>query len=143
MTLTSLYPVLMADDVATTAAFFTDKLGFDTTFGNDWYVSLVRDGFEVAVLKAGHATIPASYRQGAAQGLLVNLEVDDVDAEYAELVGRRGLTPLLDLRTEGFGQRHFIIAGPEGVLIDVITPVEPTAEYADDFTPGATGRPDH
>ncbi len=62
MSLTSLYPVLMSNDVATCAAFFTDNLGFDTTFANDWYVSLVRDGFELAVLAAGHETIPTPTR---------------------------------------------------------------------------------
>ncbi|WP_425307641.1 VOC family protein [Ammonicoccus fulvus] len=133
MSLTSLYPVLMSNDVATCAAFFTDSLGFDTTFANDWYVSLVRDGFELAVLAADHETIPDAYPRATANGLLVNLEVEDVDAEYAELVGRRGLTPVLDIRTEGFGQRHFIVAGPEGVLIDVITPIEPSDEYVADF----------
>lgn len=135
MTLTSLYPVLMSDDVTVTAASFTDNLGFDTTFANDWYVSLVRDGFELAVLAADHETIPDAYPRAAANGLLVNLEVEDVDAEYAELVGRRGMIPLLDIRTEGFGQRHFILRGPEGVLIDVITPIEPSEEIAADFTP--------
>ncbi|WP_432560307.1 VOC family protein [Granulicoccus sp. GXG6511] len=133
MTLTSLYPVLMTDDVPATAAFFTQLLGFDTTFAADWYVSLTRDGFELAVLQAGHPTIPASYPRATSTGLLVNLEVDDVDAEYATLVTERGLTPLLDIRTEDFGQRHFIVAGPDGVLIDVITPVPPTAEYAAAF----------
>ncbi|WP_261376298.1 hypothetical protein [Isoptericola variabilis] len=34
------------------------------------------------------------------------------------------------LRDEDFGQRHFIVAAPDGVLVDVITPVAPSAEYA-------------
>ncbi|MDO5498491.1 MAG: glyoxalase [Propionibacteriaceae bacterium] len=134
MTLTSLYPVLMTDDVPGTAAFFTDLLDFDVTFAADWYVSLTRDGFELAVLQAGHRTIPASYPRATSTGLLINLEVDDVDAEHATLVTERGLTPLLDLRTEAFGQRHFIVTGPEGVLIDVITPIPPAPEYAGAFT---------
>lgn len=134
MAITSLYPVLMTNDVAATAAFFTDQLDFGTTFTSDWYVSLTRDGFELAVLQAGHPTIPAGYPQVTTAGLLVNLEVDDVDAEYARLVGERGLQPLLGIRSEGFGQRHFIIAGPDGVLIDVITPIPPGPDYAAAFT---------
>ena len=133
MTLISLYPVLMTDNVADTARFFTELLDFETTFTSDWYVSLQRDGFELAVLQAGHPTVPAGYPQASARGLLVNLEVDDVDAEYARLVTDRGLAPLRDIRTEDFGQRHFIVAGPEGVLIDVITPTPPSAEYEAGF----------
>jgi hypothetical protein len=39
----------------------------------------------------------------------------------------------LELRSEDFGQRHFIVADPNGVLIDVITPIAPAASYADQY----------
>ncbi len=44
MEITSLYPVLMVDDVATAARFYREELGFETTFEADWYVSLRSDG---------------------------------------------------------------------------------------------------
>ena len=34
------------------------------------------------------------------------------------------------IQDEDFGQRHFITADPNGVLIDVIKPIPPSAEYA-------------
>ncbi|MFC7023301.1 hypothetical protein ACFQHV_09145 [Promicromonospora thailandica] len=40
------------------------------------------------------------------------------------------------LRTEAFGQRHFVVGAPDGVLIDVITVVPPGAEYADRYAAG-------
>jgi hypothetical protein len=43
------------------------------------------------------------------------------------------VTVELGLRTEGFGQRHFIVAGPDGVLIDIITPIAPSLDYAEAF----------
>lgn len=63
-------------------------------------------------------------------GLLLNFEVDNVDAEWERLVQRGGLEPVLDLRDEDFGQRHFIVADPAGVLVDVITEIAPSPEYA-------------
>jgi hypothetical protein len=39
----------------------------------------------------------------------------------------------LDLRNEAFGQRHFIVEAPDGVLVDVVTPIEPTSEYAGQY----------
>jgi uncharacterized glyoxalase superfamily protein PhnB len=57
----------------------------------------------------------------------------DVDAEWERLVVREGLRPELELRSEPFGQRHFIVADPSGVLIDVITPVPPDADFAAGF----------
>ena len=37
---------------------------------------------------------------------------------------------VLPLRSEDFGQRHFIVSDPGGVLVDVITPIEPSVEFA-------------
>ncbi len=45
-----------------------------------------------------------------------------------------GLPEVLPLRTEQFGQRHFLVAAPGNVLIDVITVVPPSEEYAAHYT---------
>lgn len=133
MSLTSVYPVLMTQDVPATAAFYRTHFGL--AFEADWYVSLTRDRWELAILDASHPTIPITGRP--ASGVLINLEVDDVDAEYERLVTQGPLETLLPLRSEDFGQRHFIVAGPDGVLIDVITPIQPTAEFAAHFGDGS------
>lgn len=44
---------------------------------------------------------------------------------------------VLPLRTEAFGQRHFIVAVLDGVLIDVITVVPPSEEYAAHYSSDA------
>ncbi len=137
--ITSLYPVLLTAAVTKTADFYRERLAFDTTFESDWYVSLRRDGFELAVLDATHETIPPSHRRPS-DGVIVNLEVDDVDAEYQRLVVDAGLEPLLDIRSESFGQRHFILAGPDGVAIDIISPIAPDEEFAAQYSVGAPTR---
>lgn len=129
MKVTSFYPVLMVDDVAGAARFYREHLGFETTFEADWYVSLRFDGGELAVLDRAHETIPDGFRMPVA-GLLLNIEVDDAAAAHSRLVGEAGLTERLTLRDEDFGQRHFIIEAPGGVLVDVIEPIEPSAEFA-------------
>lgn len=135
--LTSSYPVLMSADVPAAAAFYREHLGFETTFEAEWYVSLVREGHELALLDPTHPTIPEGYRGRTATGVLLNLEVDDVDAVHAELAGRPGIEIALPLRSEDFGQRHFVVAAPDGVLVDIITPIEAVGEYRDQFAPGA------
>lgn len=133
MAWTSSYTVLMTRDVAGTAAFYREHFGYAATFESDWYVSLTRDRWELAILDATHETIPAAYRGPTAAGVLLNIEVEDVDAEYRRLVTDGPLEPLLTLRSEEFGQRHFIVAGPDGVLVDVIMPIEPTGDFAAQF----------
>ena len=41
------------------------------------------------------------------------------------------------LRDEAFGQRHFIAADPNSVMIDVIKPIPPSAEHAAQYAPEA------
>jgi len=142
MRITSFYPVLMTPDVAGTAAFYRAHFGFVAAFESDWYVHLqatTDPAVNLAILDGTHATIPAAGR-GTAAGLLLNFEVEDVNAVHDRLQAA-GLPMLLALRDEPFGQRHFITSDPNGVLIDVITPIPPSAEFAElyaaDALPGA------
>ncbi|MER6913450.1 VOC family protein [Streptomyces sp. NPDC000594] len=134
--LSSFYPVIATSRIEESKDFYTRLMGFGITFEADWYVSLRRPGplpYELALLDHTHPTIPEGHRTPVS-GLILNFEVDDVDAEWERLVVREGLTPLLELRSESFGQRHFIVADPSGVLIDVITEIPPGEEYADHFS---------
>lgn len=138
MKVTSYYPVLMTPAVAATAEFYKEHFGFDTVFDSGWYVHLQLAGdpsVNLAVLDQGHATIPEAGRGRTAGGLLLNFEVEDVDAVH-ERLSSAGLPILLSLRDEAFGQRHFITADPNGVLIDVIKPIAPSAEFAAQYAQG-------
>lgn len=130
MELTSFYPVLLSGDVPAAAAFYRQHFGFEVAFESDWYVSLKREAWELALLDPTHETIPAAHRGQRPSTLLLNFEVADADAEHQRLVVEAGLPEALPLRSEDFGQRHFIVAAPDGVLIDVITPIEPSEEFA-------------
>jgi catechol 2,3-dioxygenase-like lactoylglutathione lyase family enzyme len=141
MDLTSFYPVIGTTRLREAHEFYTRFFGFETTFESDWYVSLRRPGpppYELALLDHTHPTVPEGYRRPV-QGLLLNFEVEDVDAEWERLVVQGGLRPELELRSEPFGQRHFIVADPCGVLIDVITPIPPAPEFAAAFAGPAQG----
>ncbi|WP_426239312.1 VOC family protein [Pararhizobium sp. DWP1-1-3] len=131
MKITSYYPVIMTGDVQGTAEFYIRHFGFKALFTADWYMHLQSTENEhvtLAILDGSHETIPQSGR-GTVCGLLLNFEVEDPDAVYAQFQAA-GLPILLTLRDENFGQRHFITADPNGVLIDVIKPISPTAEFA-------------
>lgn len=138
MKIASYYPVIMTADVAGTAAFYRAHFGFVALFEADWYVHLQSaedPSVNLAVLDGDHATIPEPGR-GRVGGLLLNFEVEDVDAVHDRFVAA-GLPVLLGLRDEAFGQRHFITADPNGVLLDIITPIPPSAEFAAQYAEGA------
>lgn len=141
MRTTSFYPVLMTGNVPRAAAFYQAHFGFAPRFEADWYVHLqsaLDPAVNLAILDGDHATIPAPGR-GHARGVLLNFEVEDVDAVHDRLRAA-GLPMLLSLRDEAFGQRHFITADPDGVLIDVIQPIPPTGAFAAQYTPEALPR---
>ena len=57
--------------------------------------------------------------------MIYSFEVDSVDNAYAELK-KEDTQILLDPKTEEWGQRHFLIAGPSGIVVDVIENVDPS-----------------
>lgn len=131
MKATQYYPVIVVDDVPAVSGFYIDHLGFRALFESDWYVHLQSSEDEtvnLAVLARGHETIPEIARNAHASGVLLNFEVEDVDAVHDRLI-ERNLPILVPLRDEPFGQRHFITRDPAGVLIDIITPIPPSAEF--------------
>lgn len=110
-------------------------------FQADWYVHLQSThdaAVNLAILDADHDTIPQPARGQTAAGLLLNFEVEDVDAVHARLV-EAGLPILLTLRDEAFGQRHFITADPNGVMLDIITPIAPSEAFAAQYLSADSG----
>lgn len=130
MKTTNYYPVLMVEDVTATATFYKQHFFFEALFENDWYVHLrsTEDKrVNLGLVRFDHETVPQIGR-APTRGLLINFEVRNPDAVY-ERVKAEGLPIVLTLRDEDFGQRHFITADPNGVLIDVIKPIRPSEEF--------------
>lgn len=135
MKVTSYYPVLAVRDVAKTTDFYKQLFGFEAAFDSDWYVHLTlpgNEGVNLAILQAGHETIP-NQDATTAQGMLINIEVDDVDALWERFTAM-DLDILLPIRDEAFGQRHFIVKDPNGVMIDLIKPIPPSAAFAEQYS---------
>lgn len=132
------YPVLMVEDVKAAARFYSAHFGFEEAFATDWYVSLRHPSAddELAFLDPSHTTIPTGFGV-ASRGVLINIEVDDAATEYTRLVTDTGLSPVLELRDEDFGQRHFIITDPAGNLVDVIENIPPSDAFAAAYHPAA------
>jgi catechol 2,3-dioxygenase-like lactoylglutathione lyase family enzyme len=134
MKITGYYPVLLVDDVETSAAFYQTHFGFKSLFTSDWYIHLQQadhPNVNLAFVSRTHETVPEDSRKSAA-GMLINFEVDNPDEIYDRLRAA-GVPVLRTLRDEDFGQRHFIVADPNGVMVDVIKPIPPSAEYATQY----------
>lgn len=141
MKCTQFYPVILTDDVGTSARFYCDHFRFKALFESDWYVHLQSsedESVNIAIMQFDHESIPPEGRHKAT-GMLINFEVEDVDVEYNNAKAA-GLPILTTLRDEDSGQRHFITRDPNGVLIDVIKPIEPSAAFLAQYADGAAGK---
>jgi len=138
MRCTQYYPVIMSAHVQLSTDFYTTHFGFKPLFASDWYVHLQSKedaGVNLAILQHDHDTVPAGHRH-AARGMLINFEVDNVNDIYRAFQAK-GLPILTQLRDEPFGQRHFITEDPNGVLLDIITPIAPSPEFLAQYAPDA------
>lgn len=129
MIIASYYPVLATTDVAAAARFYEATLGFVPRYVSEWYVHLGHrdhDFVALALVAKDHDSVPPLGRVPS-QGLFINFEVEDVEAEYARVVAA-GAEVEVPLKDEPWGQRHFILRAPDGVLVDVITPIPPRGD---------------
>ncbi|MDQ7806994.1 VOC family protein [Amycolatopsis sp. A133] len=118
----------LVDDVAATTRFYADVIGLPVTVELDWFgsVNAGAPGYEISFVQRGHESVPPAYRAQETAGLMFGLVVEDARAEAKRLeeAGVQLVTPVVD---EVYGQRHFYVADPNGVLLDVIEmiPVDP------------------
>ena len=125
----ALYPLLHVRDVSATSRFYQHHFGFEPVFESDWYVQLRggAKGQELALIAFDHETIPPQGRHTTAN-LILSFEVADAAADAVRFE-QAGVPIVQPLRDEVFGQRHFIAVDPDGILLDVITPIEPDPHW--------------
>ena len=130
----SAYPVICTDKITESRDFYTRHFNFEITFEADWYISLrskESPAHELALMDYRHPSLPEEYREPT-KGLLLNFEVADVDQEYDRLK-KGGLSIVYEIKSEEWGQRHFITKDPNGLLIDVIQNIPPTEAFSQQY----------
>ncbi|MDJ0613585.1 MAG: VOC family protein [Rhizobiaceae bacterium] len=130
------YPLIQVEDVTLTAGFYKEHFGFQAMFESDWYVHLqskADPGVNLAVLRYDHETIPVE-AQGPSHGVILTFEVADAAWEHDRLV-EANVPVVQDLRDEPHGQRHAIYRDPNGILVDIVTPIQPTEEFLAGYDP--------
>lgn len=96
-----------------------------------WYVNTQHPQhatLSVDFVVADHESWPAAMRARPVSGALLAFLVEDVDAQEARLRAA-GLDFALELVTEPWGQRRFQVAGPGGMLVEVLQAVAPDVEW--------------
>jgi predicted enzyme related to lactoylglutathione lyase len=108
---------IMADlpvaDIGAAKSFYTDYLGLDhEELGLDWVTRFTSPDTGARVqLVTRDASAPESP--------LVSIQLDDVEAAYAEAI-RRGYEIVHPLTTEEWGVYRFFVRAPDGTVINMV-----------------------
>jgi catechol 2,3-dioxygenase-like lactoylglutathione lyase family enzyme len=109
-------PVMHVDDIDRAVAFFTDILGFTAhlSFENYAYVQRETASFRIMRNQGSDGAPPGNRR------FAYYIDVDDVDALYAELKPKLDTLPARDVHgpaDKSYGQRELLVLAPDGNLI--------------------------
>jgi len=102
--------------------FYTNILGFGVTFENEFYILLHTPNkeSEISFLLPNHPSQdPFLQKPFLGQGMYLTIEVDNVDKIYNELK-KKGVEIKIEIRDEPWGDRHFAIEDPNGIVIDIV-----------------------
>ena len=109
--------------LAESKAFYCTHIGFSIKQELEGFVVLqhtVNTAYEIMFCVPNSPFVdPIFHPAYTGQGLIFQLEVDDVDAEYSRLQ-QEGVPIALPIKDEPVNGRHFTITDPNGILIDIV-----------------------
>ncbi len=129
MQVTQIGAAFASQQPTTAGAWFAEHLGFQVALDLGWYVSThhpAMEGLRVDFVRIGHETWVEPV--AGVRGAMLALVVPDVDELHDRLVAG-GVSLLKPLVTEPWGQRRVQVAGPDGLVIELVQPVEPDPEW--------------
>lgn len=130
MDIKQIYPVFIVGDIARTKVFYTKFFGFRVTFELEWFLNLNHPGnpnHRIVFVQGNYPSVPDFYK-GKTLGFALDFRVENATAEF-EKFKNSDVKMVQELRDEPFGDRHFIVADPDGVLINVVQNIEMASDF--------------
>jgi len=120
---TRLLPNICTDRMEETRDFYRELLDFVVGFEHQgWYIQMAsptNPQLQIGIIRRDHEFTPKAFQQSA-QGLIISVQVEDIDATYAAVL-KRGFRITQELCDESFGMRRFMVADPNGLLVNMFS----------------------
>ena len=132
MKINRLVPVVSTEKLTESKEFYLKYLQFQILFENDWYIQLESQdkSLQIAFVMPNHESQPAIFQSRfEGSGIFHTIEVDNADQELDRLK-TMGIEISLSVRDEPWGERHFAIKDPNGIIINISQLIPPSGEYA-------------
>ncbi len=123
----SLSPCIVTPAVEASRDFYVRHFAARVVFDCGWYVSLELGGAGQGAALQFMAPQPGQPACNPA-GLTCNIDVVDVDAEFAALTAA-GLVPVMPLEDHPWGDRGFAVEDPNGLTLYLYSPREPSPGF--------------
>lgn len=122
--LRNIFPLVIVKDLTKERDFFKNVLDFNIVFEADWYIQLEQEGNQIALMIENSENQPKFlHKSFADRGVVITLEFDNIAEVYKNLKNKAEV--LLELKTEEWGQTHFIIKTPGNLIVDMVNYTSP------------------
>jgi catechol 2,3-dioxygenase-like lactoylglutathione lyase family enzyme len=125
MTITRVLYNIMTDDLAGTRDFYERLLGMVPIYDSSWYVVLKpseTSAHELGIIDVNSEVVPQSFRGRPTSGSYLTFVVDDVEKIFRRAKSQK-LNVLEAPQDLFYGQRRMLVLDPNGLLIDISSPV--------------------
>jgi len=109
-----LSPILPVAEMAVTAAFYIDVLGFEAVRETEHYTILRRGGASLHLTQAAPGVLEKVRGQ-----MSIYLQVEQIESLWAHVSSFKGRYQIRDLFDRDYGMREFHIIDPDGCLVFV------------------------
>jgi uncharacterized glyoxalase superfamily protein PhnB len=89
---------------------------------DDWYLQLMPESdtrLNIGFVKPDHELFAGRTASSGTYGVVLTIHVDDVDEAYKR-AKRLGAEIAAEIRNEDYGQRHFLVVDPNGLVLNVM-----------------------
>lgn len=117
------YPLYVTENLAELKQFYAAHFGFtDVFFDEEFYLHLLHPGSgqQIGFMAPHHPSQPAFLHSPTSNiGAIITFDVSDAKDAWQTALST-GLEVVLEYVEESWGQNHFIIRDPQGLLIDIV-----------------------
>ena len=92
---------------------------------DDWYLQLMPESnttLNIGFVKPEHELFAGRNASPRTYGVVLTIHVDDVDEAY-ERAKKLGAEIAAEIRNEDYGQRHFLVIDPNGLVLNVMSAI--------------------
>lgn len=115
---------ICSDNLAESKVFYTALFDFEVDYYSDWFIHLISKDkiLELGIIQRTNEIVPEEY-QNRPQGFYVTFVVQNVDDVF-DIAKRKGFEIIAEPTDTFYGQRRLLLKDPDGVLVDVSSPIE-------------------